>query len=66
MPNGKMTVRDYVIEIHTKVEYIEKWIVAHDKKHEEEKKERKKFLRFVIGGLLFPVILILIKWIFFN
>ena len=66
MPNGLKSTRDYVIEIHTKMEIVEKWIERHDKKHEEEKKERKKLLRFVIGGLLFPIALILIKWIFFN
>ena len=33
MPNGIMTTREYVIEIHTNVENIMKWIDKHESNH---------------------------------
>jgi hypothetical protein len=33
MPNGSKTTRDYVIEIHTKMEGVKEWQDKHEKAH---------------------------------
>ena len=54
MPNGKMTTRDYVIEIHTKLENLEK-------NFDEHKKNHKYLWGFIIG--IPPAIYYIIKLI---
>jgi len=56
MPNGKMTTRDYVIEIHTKLESLKKDFEDHKKNH-----RWIIGLMFLVPGVIYYILKLLEK-----
>ena len=47
MPNGKMTNRDYIIEIHTDLKNLKEAFNSHKENHGDDLKEYKKNHKFM-------------------